>query len=276
MSVPYFRFYPTDYDADTSHLTMLEDGAYSRLLRVCWMTPGCSIPDDEAWIFRRLRVRGDDEKQAIRSVVNEFFQKSEGRILNDRLTREFEQAVERQELASENGKKSASKKSTLKTNDFISTNQNQNQNQEKEEANASLSSDADAQSDVQPINDAAIAVSAYNAVAATAGWPKVQALSKARRAALNARLKECGGLDGWVIALSKAKASSHCNGQNNRGWTANFDFLTRQSSFAKLMEGNYDDRKPAQQNRHAAAADATDRAIAFAAGAVRTPRQDCF
>ena len=27
------------------------------------------------------------------------------------------------------------------------------------------------------------------------------------------------------------------HGQNDRGWTANFDFLTRQSSFAKLMEG---------------------------------------
>lgn len=271
MSVPYFRFYPTDYDADTSHLTLLEDGAYSRLLRVCWMTPGCSIPDDEVWIFRRLRVRSDDEKQAVRSVLNEFFQKAEGRIFNDRLTREFEQAVERQESASENGKKSAAKKATLKTKDFISTNQNQNQNQEEEEANASLSSGDDA----TPINDIAIAVSAYNAIAATAGWPKVQVLSKPRRAALNARLAECGGLDGWVAALSKAKASPHCCGQNDRGWVANFDFLTRQSSFTKLMEGNYDDRQSPQQNRQSAADDRFGR-VADAAIRNRAPSSADF
>ena len=272
MSVPYFRFYPTDYDADTAHLTLLEDGAYSRLLRVCWMTPGCSIPDDEAWIFRRLRVRGDDEKQAIRSVLNEFFQRAEGRIFNDRLTREFDQTVERQEAASENGKKSSSKKSALKTNDFISTNQNQNQNHTEEgEAKASLSSG----DDVQPIDDIAIAVGAYNATAATAGWPRIQVLSKQRRSNLKARLKECGGLDGWVSALAKAKSSPHCCGQNDRGWTANFDFITRQSSFAKLMEGNYDDRQSPQQNRQSAADDRFGR-IADAAVRNRAPSRPDF
>lgn len=263
MSVPYFRFYPTDYDADTSHLTLLEDGVYSRLLRVCWMTPGCSIPDDEAWIFRRLRVRSDEEKQAVRSVLNEFFRRSEGRIFNDRLTREFEQAAERQEVASENGKKSAAKKSSLKTNDFIST--NQNQNHKEEEAKASLSSGADKTADVQPIDEIAIAVSAYNASATVSGWPKVQVLNKTRRSALNARLKDCGGLDGWVTALAKAQASPHLCGHNNRGWTASFDFLTSQSGFTKLMEGNYDDRQSPQQNRHAAASDALARRLDAAA-----------
>lgn len=261
MSTPYFRFYPTDYEADTAHLTLLEDGAYSRLLRLCWMTPGCSLPDDEGWIFRRLRVRGDDEKQAVRSVLNEFFRKVDGRICNDRLTREHEQAVERKEAASENGKKSAAKKASLKTNDFISTNQNQNQNQEEEEAKASLSSG----DDVQPIDDIAIAVSAYNATAAEAGWPRLQVLSKQRRSSLKARLQEAGGLDGWVAALAKAKASPHCCGHNDRGWTANFDFLTRQSSFAKLMEGNYDERQSPRYDRAAAADDALARRIAAAA-----------
>jgi uncharacterized protein YdaU (DUF1376 family) len=53
MSLPYFPMYPSDFEAKTSHLTLLEDGAYNRLLRLCWMTPGCSIPADEAWIMRR-------------------------------------------------------------------------------------------------------------------------------------------------------------------------------------------------------------------------------
>ena len=268
MSTPYFRFYPTDYEADTAHLTLLEDGAYSRLLRLCWMTPGCSLPDDEGWIFRRLRVRGDDEKQAVRSVLNEFFQRSDGRIFNDRISSEYEQAIERHRAATENGKKGGQKTASLKTNDFVSSdrvaNQNQNQNQEEEEDKSSLSS-ADDGAVVQPIDEIAIAVSAYNASAASAGWPKVQVLNKTRRSSLKARLNDCGGLDGWVVALAKARASPHCCGQNNRGWTANFDFLTSQSGFTKLMEGNYDDRKSPQQNRHSAASDALARRLDAAA-----------
>lgn len=94
----------------------------------------------------------------------------------------------------------------------------------------------------KPFDEVAEAVSAYNRTANVAGWPKVQVISKQRRANLKARLAEAGGLSGWEDALAKARASPHCCGQNDRGWTASFDFLTRQSSFAKLMEGNYDDR----------------------------------
>ena len=86
------------------------------------------------------------------------------------------------------------------------------------------------------------ALSAYNAAASESGWPQVRLLTPARRSALAARLREAGGLAGWAAALAKAQASPWCCGQNKNGWRANFDFLTRQSSFVKLMEGNYDDR----------------------------------
>ena len=116
----------------------------------------------------------------------------------------------------------------------------------EEEAYASLSSGDDAPADAptkpKPFDEIARAVTAYNATAEASGWPTVRILSKARRSALAARLREAGGLAGWEAALSKAQASPHCCGENARGWTANFDFLTRQSSFAKLMEGNYDPR----------------------------------
>ncbi len=90
--------------------------------------------------------------------------------------------------------------------------------------------------------EVALAVAAYNDTAQQAGWPAVQKLTPARRAALRSRLKEAGGLEGWQFALGKARASPHLCGQNDRGWRASFDFLTAQSSFAKLMEGNYDPR----------------------------------
>ena len=40
MKVPYFPLYIADYDSKTAHLTLEEDGAYLRLLRLCWRTPG--------------------------------------------------------------------------------------------------------------------------------------------------------------------------------------------------------------------------------------------
>lgn len=88
MSLPFFNFYPKDFEADTSHLTLEEDGAYNRLLRLCWMTPGCSIPDDDAWIARRMRVDSDTFERSVRPVLAEFFVRKGGRVGNPRLSKE--------------------------------------------------------------------------------------------------------------------------------------------------------------------------------------------
>ncbi|MBL3563018.1 hypothetical protein [Rhodovulum sulfidophilum] len=112
--------------------------------------------------------------------------------------------------------------------------------QKREDTNVSLSPGDDL--GFHPVDEISEAVAAFNVAASESGWPQIRVLSKARRSALKARLAECGGLDGWHAALHRAQSSPHCCGQNDRGWVANFDFLTRQSSFAKLMEGNYDNR----------------------------------
>lgn len=105
MSLPYFPLYPRDYDADTAHLTLAEDGAYSRLLRLCWTAPGCSIPHDEAWICRRLRVSKSEFKRSVAPVIEEFFTAENGRIFNRRLRKEHLRANE-----SHNRRVSAGKK----------------------------------------------------------------------------------------------------------------------------------------------------------------------
>ena len=74
MSLPYFPLYPTDFEADTSHLTLAEDGAYNRLLRLMWMTPGCSLPDDDAWILRRMRCTSGEDSAVVLRIIAEFFQ----------------------------------------------------------------------------------------------------------------------------------------------------------------------------------------------------------
>lgn len=143
MSLPYFRLYPTDYEADTSHLTLLEDGVYSRLLRLCWMTPGCSLPDDDGWIIRRLRARSDEEIEAVKLVLSEYFSRENQRVFNCRLMKEFQHSSNRHKSAVENGKKGGRPSNSLKERDksesygladekqtakLKKANQNQNQN----------------------------------------------------------------------------------------------------------------------------------------------------
>lgn len=94
MSLPYFPMYPADFEADTSHLTLEEDGAYNRLLRLMWMTPGCSLPDDDAWIMRRMRVDEATFKRVINPLIEEFFKRANGRVFNPRLTQEFKKVDE--------------------------------------------------------------------------------------------------------------------------------------------------------------------------------------
>jgi len=114
MSLPYFPMYPTDFEADTSHLTLAEDGAYNRLLRLCWMTPGCILPADEAWIMRRMRARSDEDQEAVRVVLAEFFTVDKQRYSNARLSLEFAKASEAYEKRKKAGSKGGKAKS-LKT-----------------------------------------------------------------------------------------------------------------------------------------------------------------
>lgn len=93
------------------------------------------------------------------------------------------------------------------------------------------------------------AVDAYNRVAEAVGLPRVQKLTNDRRTKLRARLRDCGGMEGWRFAMEKLAASPHCRGENDRGWRADFDFVVSESRFTRLMEGRYDSHGPPAASR---------------------------
>ena len=145
MSLPYFPMYPTDFEAKTSHLTLEEDGAYNRLLRLCWMSPCCSLPDDDAWIRRRMRVDQDTYDRVVKVVLEEFFTRSNGRLSNARLIEEFEKSNAAHQRRKSAGSKGGNAKA-LKTKEIASSNatpipeqcfSNQNQNHIKKEPKGS-------------------------------------------------------------------------------------------------------------------------------------------
>lgn len=82
-------------------------------------------------------------------------------------------------------------------------------------------------------------VSDWNDLAAELGLPKVAKLTEARRRAARCRLKQ-NTLDEWKEAFRAIRRSGHCQGDNDRGWRADFDFLLQPKSFARLIEGFYD------------------------------------
>jgi uncharacterized protein YdaU (DUF1376 family) len=120
MSLPYFNLYPTDFEAKTSHLTLEEDGAYNRLLRLCWMTPGCSLPDDDAWIMRRMRVDEATYERVVKPLIGEFFTRKSGRVSNARLTKEHGTSVEKHDKRVSAGKAGGEAKARKTNNSHAS------------------------------------------------------------------------------------------------------------------------------------------------------------
>ncbi len=79
-------------------------------------------------------------------------------------------------------------------------------------------------------------------------FPRLTKLSESRKKAIKARLKTYS-IDDFKRLFEKAEASNFLKGKNDRNWSANFDWLIKDSNMAKVLEGNYDkSNKPAAKS----------------------------
>lgn len=117
MSLPFLPLYVTDYKGDTAHLTIEEHGAFICLLMLCWQTPGCSIPDDPAWIKRRLMVDDETFARSVEPVISEFFKRSRKRLYSPRLSAEHLRAKSVNAKRKKNGQKGGIARNRLKSNE---------------------------------------------------------------------------------------------------------------------------------------------------------------
>lgn len=85
---PWFSFYPGDYGRDTGHLSMVEDGAYRRLLDHYYST-GAPLPLSKDAIYRVCRATHPYERRAINKVLEQFFCRREDGYHNRRADREL-------------------------------------------------------------------------------------------------------------------------------------------------------------------------------------------
>jgi hypothetical protein len=84
----------------------------------------------------------------------------------------------------------------------------------------------------------------------------VRTLTKGRRDKARARIVQNPDVD-WSALCARLNASRFCRGENSAGWRAGFDFLLRESTVTKTLEGIYDDRPLSPVSLANAAAAAT-------------------
>ena len=81
-------------------------------------------------------------------------------------------------------------------------------------------------------------------------------LSEQRKKCIRARIRE-HGKETFMEVIHKAAASDFLKGQNQRGFTATFDWLIKPSNFEKVLSGNYDNHSGAVAGGQGYKGDAT-------------------
>ena len=81
-------------------------------------------------------------------------------------------------------------------------------------------------------------------------FPRLKALSDARKKAIKARLQTYTYED-FQMLFAKAEGSDFLKGKNDRNWSASFDWLIKDANMAKVLDGNYDNKgqKPKDDSR---------------------------
>ena len=92
----YYEHYLGDYLRDTMHLSMLEDGAYRRLLDVYYSRKGPLHKDS---VYRLARAESKLERKAVDKVLEQFFNKTGPLWVNYRCEQEITRYHDRRRKA---------------------------------------------------------------------------------------------------------------------------------------------------------------------------------
>ena len=92
-------------------------------------------------------------------------------------------------------------------------------------------------------------INSYNEICKS--FPRVTKLSGKRKEAIKARIHSNYTYEEIEEAFRKVEASSFLRGKNNRNWSPNFDWIIADGNLAKVLDGNYDDKKVEPNERQA-------------------------
>lgn len=254
----YYERHIGDYLKDTAHLSLLEHGIYARLLDV-YYTREAGLQADEA--ARLIGARTKEEKDALRSVLTEFFDFAGGLHTQDRCEREIARYQRKVAHNREVGKLGGRppKLSVVQKPNGLSPG-SENETQAEPEPNPPSLQTPDASKEKEPTvlvkrsaSDAYRVpdcpyeeiLAAFHAQLPT--LPRIVVFNDARKRPLRSRWSEvCSaekfdaqqGLAWFSDYFAMCSKSSFLTGRE-KDWKASFDWLVKPTNFAKTVEGNY-------------------------------------
>lgn len=99
----WMPWYISDYEKDTKALSLEEDCIYRRALDYLWQNPA-GLPRDTVRLSRCLRLT-EEESKRLKWVLEEYLEIIGDKYKSERVNKEYEKALQRAEIARENGKK---------------------------------------------------------------------------------------------------------------------------------------------------------------------------
>lgn len=88
-------------------------------------------------------------------------------------------------------------------------------------------------------------------------FPHLTTLSDARKKAIKARLNKYS-IEDLQRAFELTEASDFLKGNNGRNWSANFDWIIKDTNIAKILDGNYNNRANQHTNNNKVAQELDD------------------
>lgn len=245
-ALPYLQLYPADYLADTAHLNAAQHGAYLLLIMNYWQT-GAPLKDSNVRLANVARM-SKDEWLETRELLEEFFEIKDGEWIHHRIERDLSGVYAKSKNASTAGKASAEAR-RIKRSTVVATNVQQNVNHtdtdtdtDKEQKLLSLEEPNDLVK--KPKITYSEIQKAYNE---TCGHvlPKCIAMTEKRKTKIRSMgalavgdqkpFKDLG-IEFWIAYFNDALKDPFKCGTNDRGWKADFDFLTNPNNALKILE----------------------------------------
>lgn len=102
----YYPFFPGDYHRDTMDLSLLEHGAY-RIMLDFYYSDG-QLPADSQRLYRICKAITKDEMAAVDFIVDRFFVKNGGTLLNKKADKVIKEMTDKYLSGRKKGLKGAS------------------------------------------------------------------------------------------------------------------------------------------------------------------------
>jgi uncharacterized protein YdaU (DUF1376 family) len=250
--LPWFPIYPKDFLADTRWIlaTSEQRGAVMQLLFHVWISG--PVQDDDASLA--LLSGLGDRWAASRDRVLEFFVlRDDGRIDSAMLSVRRASAEHR----SEHARKAANER--WKRNKREVVNAPSMPDAMPDECSTMHISESepypDTESEREEVSRAVARAPRYAPADLVRDWNEAakatsivccRELNPKRERNARARLNEQPDRGYWLDVIQRISESAFCQGQTDRGWRADFDFLVKPGAATSALEGKYDNHTAPQ------------------------------